>query len=223
MKRYLFIATMVAAAATLLPAQWNDGYGRGGGYRGNNNGLQIIRADYGYGGRYVDVTRTLRRYVQGDSLRLRVTNEALGVDPYRGKDKELRVMYVLNGRQMQTHVREYDDLVLGYGYGYGNGSWGNNYPGNRYPGDNGPGWGNNRYGSLRILSARYGDDGRYADVTYRLQSMVRGDSLYMRVDNYSMGGDPHVGEDKKLYVTYEFQGQRREVRVKEGHDLRLPN
>ncbi|MBY0374421.1 MAG: DUF3395 domain-containing protein, partial [Bryobacteraceae bacterium] len=89
------------------------------------------------------------------------------------------------------------------------------------------GWGRGgaggRFDALRILSARYGDDGRYVDVTRRLQSYVRGDRLNVRVDNYTMGGDPYVGEGKRLYVAYEFRGQRREVRVREGRDLNLPD
>ena len=214
MKRLLIAAL---AMAPILPAQFFDDDYRGGNRRNGprGGGLQIIRAEYGSGHRFLDVTRVLRRYTQGDFLRIRVTNEALGGDPWVGRDKELRVLYALNGQQLQARVREYDELMLGNGGGWNNnGGWDRGY-------GNSGGYG--RFDTLRILSARYGDDGRFIDVTRRLQSYVRGDRLHLRVDNYSMGGDPYVGEDKRLYLTYEFRGQRREVRVREGRDLNLPD
>lgn len=206
--RRLMIAALAAAA--VCPAQFfdnDDRWNRDREWdRGRRGGaLRIVRAQYGTGNRFLDVTRTLQRYAQGDFLRLRVTNEALGGDPWVGRDKELRVLYSFEGRPMEARVREYDELVLGVDRGWGRGGAGG------------------RFDALRILSARYGDDGRYVDVTRRLQSYVRGDRLNVRVDNYTMGGDPYVGEGKRLYVAYEFRGQRREVRVREGRDLNLPD
>lgn len=207
----------MALSAPVIFAQFPDDYRYGNGRRGGNGygSLRIIQAEYGWAGRYVDVTRQLSRYSNGDSLQVRVENGTFGIDPYRGADKEIRVTYEYRGQRLQARVREGDTLYLpqsgnwGGGPGYGNG-YGR-------PGE----WGRN--GALFIVSARYGDDGRYMDVTRRLQSYVRGDSLRVRVENHTMGGDPYRGEDKRLYVVYEYRGQRFETRVREYDDLILPN
>jgi len=86
-----------------------------------------------------------------------------------------------------------------------------------------PGWGNNPgYGNLRVFSARYGSGGRGMDVTGRVQSMVRNNSLRFRVNNDSMGGDPAPGQTKQLYLQYSYNGQNRNITVGENQEVRIP-
>jgi hypothetical protein len=60
------------------------------------------------------------------------------------------------------------------------------------------------------------------DVTQRLQSMINGSSLSVHVNNDLFGSDPAPGRVKELWVDYNYQGRRRNVRVREGSDLRIP-
>jgi ribosomal protein L21E len=206
---------MLVAAPALLAQPFPDDYrhGRGnGGWGDGRDGygsLRILRAEYGYGNRYSDVTRVVRNFNNGDQLQLRVVNETFGFDPWRGKDKDLRVLYEYRGQRMEARAQEGDVLYLPQGWGRGRGDrdWGSS----------------RRNAGLYIVSARYGDGGRYVDVTRYLQNYVRGDSLRMRVENHALGGDPYRGKDKQLYVVYEYRGQRFETRVREYDELILPN
>ena len=60
------------------------------------------------------------------------------------------------------------------------------------------------------------------DVTQRLQNMVSNNGLSVRVNNDLFGSDPSPGRTKELWVSYAYQGQRRNVRVREGDNLRIP-
>ena len=77
--------------------------------------------------------------------------------------------------------------------------------------------------TLRIASARYGGDNRYNDVRDRLQEMVRDNRLSVQADNNVLGGDPAVGKDKVLEVTYEWNGNVYGVSAREGRPLNLPD
>jgi hypothetical protein len=61
-------------------------------------------------------------------------------------------------------------------------------------------------GELRVIRAAYGEQGKFFDVTQRLQFQVRGGKLNVQVTNDSMGGDPIYNVVKKLYVKYECRG-----------------
>jgi Zn-dependent protease with chaperone function len=74
--------------------------------------LQILRAEYGAGNRFSDVTARLNSQIQGDQLNLQVTNDTMGGDPAQDQEKTLRIQYVYNGRQGQMVVNEGDYLSL---------------------------------------------------------------------------------------------------------------
>jgi hypothetical protein len=77
-----------------------------------SSSLQILRADYGAGNRFMDVTTRLNSRIQGGQLSLQVTNDNMGGDPAVGKDKTLTVRYAYNGQADQVVVREGDYLKL---------------------------------------------------------------------------------------------------------------
>jgi hypothetical protein len=68
------------------------------------SGLQIIQAVYGTDARNADVTAVLRTLVSGDKLRLTVGVNTLAVDPARGDDKTLFVIYTWEGRRFEARV-----------------------------------------------------------------------------------------------------------------------
>src|ERR1700722_18002589 len=69
-------------------------------------GWQIIRADYGFRAQRSDVTDILRDLVSrgGVNGRVAVNNQTMGGDPAIGKDRSLRI-FARNGR---TEEREFD-------------------------------------------------------------------------------------------------------------------
>lgn len=75
---------------------------------------------------------------------------------------------------------------------------------------------------LRIISAKYGYGRRMRDVTNLLRDYARTGRIDIRATNETLGGDPAVGDDKQLFVTFEYQGRRNDVSVREGDRLRLP-
>jgi hypothetical protein len=94
------LVTLVTAPCAAVRAQ---GYGYGpppGAVR-----VGIVRALYGRSGHYIDVTRIVRRYAWRGA-RMDVSNETFGFDPYKGKEKKLRVIFSGPGG---GHERTWDE------------------------------------------------------------------------------------------------------------------
>jgi hypothetical protein len=79
---------------------------------GHERGLQIMRAYYGAGGQFANVTDALRNRMDDGHLYLHVDNYSMGVDPMPGIHKSLRVLYVLDGERRNVEVDEKTDLRL---------------------------------------------------------------------------------------------------------------
>jgi hypothetical protein len=79
---------------------------------GHERGLQIMRAYYGAGGQFANVTDALRSRMDDGHLYLHVDNYSMGVDPMPGVHKSLRVLYVLDGERRNAVVDEKTDLRL---------------------------------------------------------------------------------------------------------------
>ena len=182
-------------------------------------GWQVMKAEWGAGNRWRNVTSRVRALLTGNGL-VRVTNENMGGDPAYGVVKTLRIQARNSrGQSQQFNIRENNTIDAGQFYNYGRGP---GYPGNPgYPTNPGyPGGGGN--GNLQIVRAYYGLNNRTNDVTQRLRGMVRNGTLFVQVNNDNMGGDPARGGDKVLTVIYRYQGRERTSTVKEGNTLRIP-
>jgi hypothetical protein len=163
--------------------------------------LRVMRAQYGVGNRYADVTDILNSQIQGDSLSLPVTNDVMGGDPDPEQRKQLIVFYIFNGRQSRVVVNEKGFLNLP-----GNDAWSHRDSDDR----------------LEILEATYGAGDRRRDVTSLVRSQVRGNSLQVLVSNAAMGGDPAENQKKRLRVIYLWQGLRYQLTAGEGETLAIP-
>jgi hypothetical protein len=78
----------------------------------HERGLQILRAEYGAEGQFVNVTDALRSRINDGRLFLFVDNYNLGVDPAPGVHKRLRVSYIQDGERRRTEVDEKTELRL---------------------------------------------------------------------------------------------------------------
>jgi hypothetical protein len=163
--------------------------------------LRVMRAQYGVGNRYADVTDLLNSQIQGDSLSLRVTNDVMGGDPDPEQRKQLIVFYIFNGRQSRVVVNEKGYL---------------NLPGNDA---SSPREYDDR---MEVLEATYGAGDRRRDVTGLVRSQVRGNSLQISVSNAALGGDPAENQRKRLRVIYLWQGLRYQITAGEGETLAIP-
>jgi DUF3011 family protein/DnaJ-like protein len=165
---------------------------------------ELMRADYGSGNRWVDVTQRVRSLIRGESLKFRVDNDTLRVDPLPGTAKALRLQFRdTNGRTRQLRFQENQYVNLRV-----------NRRGSTYA-DGGS-------GRLQILRAVYGAGNRSSDVTARLNSQIQGDQLNLQVTNDTMGGDPSVGRNKTLTVQYAYNGREGRAAINEGDYIRLP-
>ena len=70
--------------------------------------LKINNARYGKSGQGVDVTNRVRSMMQNNTLDFKVNNNNLGVDPYKGADKTLKLSYTYMGQQHNIVVKEGD-------------------------------------------------------------------------------------------------------------------
>jgi hypothetical protein len=73
------------------------------GHRGSS--IQIIRALYGAGSRYVDVTGLVSQ-LERDHRSFTVSNETFGVDPYQGRPKWLKISYLRGELRRDQEYKE---------------------------------------------------------------------------------------------------------------------
>jgi hypothetical protein len=207
----IFVAALalLAIGATLFSSQ----------VVAQEEGWQILRADYGFKNQRNDVTDILKDLIGrgGVNGRVVVTNQTMGGDPAVGKDKSLRIF----ARNRRNEEREFTfnegafvDARM-FEVRRDRDDW-NDRPVN-YGGRDRDDW--NRF---YIIRAYYGIQGRTINVTDLLRSRARDGGINFVVTNSALGGDPAVGADKFLIVIYRYQGQEAATFVREGNTLTLP-
>jgi hypothetical protein len=144
--------------------------------------FQILRAEYGYGNQWADVTSRLRDLVRTQRA-FRVGNEALGVDPAVGFTKTLRIDARGSHGEHRTFEVLEGNMLEGAPF--------LNPTGNFYQGGDS--------GQFQVLRAEYGVANRWVDVTPRFRDLTRSDRLF-RVANDTLGIDPAPGRSKMLRV-----------------------
>lgn len=188
-----------------------------------DDGWQIMRAEYGSRSQHNDVTDIVKDLVGrgGVNGRVVVNNQTMGGDPAVGADKHLRI-WARNRRNEQREfefreggfidVRTFNVLARNdwedrQGGGYGDRD--RDRDRDDYPG-------------VRIIRAYYGWQASTVNVTEVLRSRMRDGRISFVVNNSAMGGDPAVGADKALVVIYRYQGTEKAAIVREGFTLTLP-
>lgn len=68
--------------------------------------IQVLEAYYGADGRYANVTYRVQRIADSGRREFTVSNEILGADPVKGREKRLRVSYISGGKRYSDEVRE---------------------------------------------------------------------------------------------------------------------
>lgn len=214
--------------------------------------LEIVEAVYGAGNFQMNVTQLVRGMVRNNTLDVAADPAVLGGDPAPGQGKRLRVIYRLNGRQMEASAGDFERVRLPVPVAAApttttpqqQQQQGGNWAAGAVPNATQPaapaspggfsigdilgnpapaGAASPAPAALRIVAARYGAETRFHDVRERLQAMVRGETLSTKVDNAAMGGDPAVAKSKTLEVTYEYRGATYQLAAKEGATLNLPD
>lgn len=190
-------------------------------------GGELVGAEWGVPGHKVDVTSRVRTFIHDGILQLEVTRFNLGIDPAPHENKVLAI-----------RLREWDGDIKDYSYPERSVArieldpedWHQGREGHERredherheSSDRREDWQDRRQRGLQILRAYYGAEGQFLNVTDLLRSRIDDGRLFLRVDNYSMGGDPLPGIHKYLRVLYVQDGERRNTVVDEKTDLRLP-
>jgi len=185
------------------------------GSRAQEEGWQIVRADYGFKNQRNNVTDILIDLVGrgGVNGRVAVNNQTMGGDPAVGKDKSLRIF----ARNRRNEEREFNfnegAFVEARMFMVRRDDWD----------DRPPGYGEREDSNgLRIMRAYYGVQGHTVNVTDLLRSRIREGTLSFVVTNSALGGDPAIGADKVLIVVYRYQGNETAAAVREGNALTIP-
>jgi hypothetical protein len=207
-RRYgmLLIAIVLVAAGAMIFST---------GVAGQEEGWQIMRADYGHKELRVDVMDRLMDLLArvGPSGAIEVNSQNMGGDPAPGKAKSLRIFT----RNSKNETREFEINEEHFVEAHFFVIRRDDRPGYRdrdRDRDEGNG--------LRIIGAYYGIQGRTVNVTELLRSRVRDGMLSFVVTNGALGGDPAMGSDKILIVVYRYQGNETATAVREGNTLTVP-
>ena len=201
----LFVAAGITFLSTTAGAQ--------------DDGWQIVRAEYGSRTQHNDVTDILKDLIGrgGVNGRVAVNNQTMGGDPAVGADKHLRIW----ARNRRNEEREFDYREGGFieaatfSVRRDHDDW-NDRPAN-YGGQS-----QDDYPGTRIIRAYYGWGGSTVNVTEVLRSRMRDGQISFVVTNSALGGDPAVGADKILVVIYRYQGRESAAIVREGNTLTIP-
>ena len=178
-------------------------------------GWQIVRAEYGHRNQVTDVTDILKDLVGrgGVNGRVAVNNQTMGGDPAPGRDKALRI--IARNRRNEEREFTYNEggSVEARMFNVRRDDWDDRPRGDRDQDDR---------SDLRIIRGYYGVQGRTAIVTDLLRSRVRDGALSFVVTNGALGVDPAPGADKVLIVVYRYQGNETAAAVREGFTLTIP-
>lgn len=190
----IFLALALILAAPAFP-QYSNNVMPGPGW-------QVMKAEWGSGNRWMDVTNQVRMLLSGNGM-VKVNNQNLGGDPAVGADKILRIQARNYQNQSRTFTyKEGSSVDASQFYSYGGGGM---------PGNNGPGW--------QVMFADWGSGNRRADVTARVRNMLSGNGM-VRVNNQNLGGDPAVGADKTLRISArDARGAVQQFSYKEGSNI----
>jgi len=182
-------------------------------------GWQIVRADYGFKNQRNDVTDILKDLLArgGVNGRVAVTNQTMGGDPAVGADKSLRIF----ARNRRNEEREFNYREGGFVEVRMFNVRRDERDGDRDR-DRDRGRERDDWNSLKIVRGYYGVQGRTVNVTDLLQSRIREGVLSFAVTNSALGGDPAIGADKFLIVIYQYQGNESATAVREGYTLTIP-
>jgi hypothetical protein len=164
-------------------------------------GIRVASAYYGSpNGMSVDVTSRVQQFADyGEPFR--VGKETLRIDPASTRRKTLVVIYDLNGHRISDSVEEGDVFYFR--------NW-REIERKRPPSGV----------AIRITQARYGAQGRYSDVTDRVQALARRHQTFT-VSNKTFGLDPYPGRKKWLEVTYLRGRTNRTQKYSQGSEVRL--
>jgi hypothetical protein len=128
-------------------------------------GWQVVKADWGSGNRWKDVTDRVRVLLSGNGL-VQVTNSNLGGDPAVGSVKILRIQARNSrGQSRQFTFNENDSIDASQFYNYSGGIGG---------GNGGSG--------LQVMQADWGSGNRRMDVTTRVRALLSGNGM-VKVNN----------------------------------------
>jgi hypothetical protein len=195
-----------------------------------DEGWQIMRADYGFKAQRIDVTDILRDLISrgGVNGRVAINNQTMGGDPAVGRDKSLRIF----AKNRRNEEREFDVNEGGFvdaHFFIVRGEDRDDRARDDRPREDGDRGDHDRdrgdHGEARdlvIIRAFYGVQARTVNVTEQLRAMVRDGLLAVWVNNQNFGGDPAIGADKVLIVVYSFRGQEQATAVREGQRLVIP-
>lgn len=75
--------------------------------------------------------------------------------------------------------------------------------------------------SLRILTAEYGAEGKFIDITNYLNKKIENNHLKIKITN-EIAGDPIPGKFKKAKIRYSFGNEIQDIIINENEDLELP-
>ncbi len=202
---FILAAVIFAIGASILST----------GVGAQEEGWQIMRAEYGHRNHVTDVTDILKDLVGrgGVNGRVAVNNQTMGGDPAPGRDKALRI--IARNRRNEEREFTYNEggFVEARMFSVRRDDWDDRPRGDRDQDDR---------SDLRIIRGYYGVQGRTAIVTDLLRSRVRDGALSFVVTNGALGVDPAPGADKVLIVVYRYQGNETAAAVREGFTLTIP-
>lgn len=155
--------------------------------------LEIVKAEYGAGEKWADVTDKVQQKVVNDELKLEVSNQLFG-DPARGLAKTLKVTAKSGDKQALFQAAERKQLII------------NAEEFKKAAAV--PVADVAAAAKITIVKAEYGAGETQADVTAKVQEMVARGIVKIDASN-ALFGDPVKGKGKTLKIQYRIGDQEK--------------
>jgi hypothetical protein len=144
--------------------------------------FEIVKAEYGAGDKWNDVSAAVKSELSGDALKIEASNEKFG-DPAEGSEKLLKVTVKYNGKTIVMKAVERTTLLI-----------------DKAALDKAA-----SLASLQVVKAEYGAGSSWKDVTEIAKPQLEANGK-VEVSN-NLFGDPAPGQGKTLKVTVSFEGK----------------
>lgn len=158
--------------------------------------VQVVKAEYGAGETWKDVTDIAKPKLEADG-KVEASNSVFG-DPLPGAGKTLKVLVKIDGKEVSLSADENATLSLDQAA--------------QKPAA--------AARKLEVVKAEYGADGKWSDVTAKVQSLVDGGASSVGATNDNFG-DPNEGVEKTLKIKYKFEGKELEKSATENEEVKL--
>lgn len=165
--------------------------------------IDVVKAEYGAGSSWLDVTETVRNAIAEDRIEIDVNNTNFG-DPAPGVGKITKAVFNYNGKQVVLFAKENTTFVV-----------------DKAALDKAPAFDPALSSKVEILKAEYGFEDKWLDVTDKVRDLVNSGIAEIEASNRNFT-DPVPGHGKSLKIKIKYKSNGKEIEKRAPENEKIP-